>query len=259
MRTLLLLTVLALALGLTTWAWWLAPEWMSPRDEPLAVQAATGESAPVQPPAPLARIATREREVQGSAKLLPPDLEEAQREPDVDLDASSSPSSPFESTPRELPTVNGPELVAHYPNGQMEYLGTQVETEPGVWVREGGWTAWHDNGVIDELGAYTNDAEDGLWEWWYPNGNRKAIGHWVEGQRIGAWKFWHENGALLSLAHYEDGQGHGPWTLFHENGLKWAEGSYSRGEISGPWTIWHEDGSINEERTGTYAQGQKVE
>jgi len=257
MRTVLLLIVLAAAAGLGGLAWWLVPGWRLGAGgralERSAVVAASEPSLP-EPPRLVAGV---EREAQGASKLLPPELDELEREPDSNRGKRSG--DPFGGAPRQLPVTSGPKLEAFYPNGQREFLGIQVEVEPGVWSREGAWTAWHDNGVIDEQGAYLGDVEDGPWEWWYPNGNLKATGTWALGKRVGEWKFWHEGGGLGTVGHYLDGQGHGLWTLYHENGLKWAEGVYSHGEISGFWTIWNEDGSVNEERTGTYEGGEKVE
>ena len=260
MRTVLLLIVVAAAAGLCGLAWWLVPGWRpGPGGRALegtTVLAAREASLP-EPPRPVARVG---REVQGGARLLPPDMDELEPEPLSDRDKrSSGPADPLGGAQRSLPVTSGPKLEAFYPNGQREFLGTQVETEPGVWSREGAWTAWHENGVIDEQGAYLGDVEDGPWRWWYPNGNLKAVGTWVEGKRVGEWRFWHESGGLGTVGNYLDGQGHGPWTLYHENGLKWAEGSYSHGEISGFWTVWNEDGSVNEERTGNYVGGEIVE
>lgn len=238
MRTLPFLAVLLVAAGLAFLAWRVTSGWGT-RPEPIladwgALAATTSE--------PHSR----------------PDALSARREPsrqvnrDVQLQSQLAPDSDPGTEAR------GPELESFYANGQRQYLGSQVEIEPGVWSREGAWTAWHDNGAIDEQGAYWNDGEDGLWQWWYPDGQRKAIGHWSEGKRFGKWKFWHESGRLLTVAHYVNGKGHGPWTLYYESGLKRAEGHYSGGEISGPWTVWHEDGSINEQRSGTYLAGEKA-
>jgi hypothetical protein len=256
MRAVLLLIVLAGAAGLCGLAWWLVPGGRPGRGvralEGSAAEEVSEPSLPAQPGfEPAGRV------VQGGTTLLPPERDELEREPR--LDSRERKPDPFGSPPRRVPVTSGPKLEAYYPNGQREFLGAQVEVEPGLWSREGAWTAWHENGVIDEQGAYLGDVEDGPWQWWYANGNLKAVGTWVEGKRVGEWRFWHESGGLGTVGHYLDGEGHGPWTLYHENGLKWAEGPYSHGEISGFWTVWNEDGSVNEERTGTYAGGEKAQ
>ena len=256
MRTVLLLIVLAAAAGLCGLAWWLVQGGQLGQGvralEGSAAVAASETSLPA--PSSIERV---ERVVQGATTLLPPGLDELEREPKPDRRERKA--GPFGGPPRHVPVTSGPKLEAFYPNGQREFLGTQVEVEPGVWSREGAWTAWHENGVIHEQGAYLGDVEDGPWQWWYANGHLEAVGTWAEGKRVGEWRFWHESGGLYTLGHYLDGEGHGPWTLYHENGLKWAEGLYSHGEISGYWAVWNEDGSVNEERTGTYAGGEKVE
>jgi len=122
----------------------------------------------------------------------------------------------------------------------------------------GPWLRLHENGVIDEQGAYENDLEIGRWKWWYENGQRKAIGQFENGLEVGTWTWWHENGAVLGEGQYENGEGYGPWKLYHENGNLWKEGNYVGGELSGRWSFYFPSGMVDEEHTGIYEAGVKV-
>ena len=134
----------------------------------------------------------------------------------------------------------------------------QSQREDGVWVADGAWTSWHENGQVLEVGQYRMGVETGDWSWFDDNGQRVAVGTFVEGEREGVWTFWYSNGVKQMDARYEDGQGAGNWALYYEDGSPWAEGSYVDGEISGYWTIWDEFGELNPERTGFYEHGERV-
>lgn len=183
-----------------------------------------------------------------------------------------------ESSPREQ-QANRPsaELVGLPEDKHLEDVGPRVEVlefdwgfdeslpeshwmgdpanEPEFEHPDGPWLKLHDNGVIDEQGAYKNDLEVGAWKWWWENGERKAIGQFEEGKRIGSWTWWHDNGQVLMEGQYEDDEGFGPWRMYHDNGTLWGEGQYEGGEISGFWRFFLEDGRVDEERTGFYVAG----
>ncbi len=46
------------------------------------------------------------------------------------------------------------------------------------------------------------------------------------------------------------------WTHWYESGQKQSEGTYEKRKRQGHWTFWNEDGSIDEERTGIYEEGE---
>lgn len=148
-----------------------------------------------------------------------------------------------------------PEEVEPEPVNE-NWIGTELELANGEKVLHGDWVSYHDNGELDEQGAYDQGLEIGLWRWWYDNGAKKAVGNFVQGKREGPWSWWYDNGNSMMNGHYATGVGTGAWTLYHENGRIWGEGQYVNGEISGPWTFWTEDGSRDESRTGLYANGE---
>jgi hypothetical protein len=153
---------------------------------------------------------------------------------------------------------DGPIARETFPSGALLFEGQQRRREDGVWILDGAWTAWHENGQVQEQGSYRDHREHGLWEWWDENGIRIARGEYEDGARTGPWTYWYEDGTKQMDAFYADGVGEGHWVLYHENGLKCAEGDFEGGEIAGRWTIWDENGAIDVERSGWFEAGAKI-
>lgn len=173
-------------------------------------------------------------------------------------------SSPVERALPALPPVSsvpahdGPQMVDTFDSGQLRYEGWRVRDGQGQWVRHGPWTAWHENGIKSEEGAYALGQEDGRWTWWHENGRIMAAGEFDAGERLGPWTFWYANGQKQLQGTYLDGEPSGRWDTWHENGVKWVEGSHLAGEIHGHWTVWNEEGLLDAERTGLYRHGERV-
>jgi antitoxin component YwqK of YwqJK toxin-antitoxin module len=66
------------------------------------------------------------------------------------------------------------------------------------------------------------------------------------------------NGQVDTECSVRDGQRDGTCRRFYADGTKQSEGSYSAGKMEGEWTFWRRDGSLDTERSGTYAGGTKV-
>ena len=80
-----------------------------------------------------------------------------------------------------------------------------------------------------------------------------------DGKKEGLWVRYHDNGQLLRKETYEDGKEEGPWVWYYDNGQLKDEGTFKDGKEDGPWDAYHEDGTVNEQRTGTYKNGVKVD
>ena len=63
----------------------------------------------------------------------------------------------------------------------------------------------------------------------------------------------------LQRGSFKDGKKDGPWVRYHDNGQLWEKGTYKDGKEEGPWVSYNEDGTVNEEYTGTYKDGVKVD
>lgn len=66
------------------------------------------------------------------------------------------------------------------------------------------------------------------------------------------------NGQVDTECALREGQRDGICRRFHPDGSKMSEGSYAAGKMEGEWTFWRRDGSLDAERSGTYAAGEKV-
>jgi len=82
-----------------------------------------------------------------------------------------------------------------------------------------------------------------------PEGQRR-ISHWPNGyKKSETWYDAREGGAVLQ---------EGPHRAWYESGQLAEEGSYHFGERNGEWSFWSEDRVLDEERSGTYADGVRT-
>ena len=80
----------------------------------------------------------------------------------------------------------------------------------------------------------------------------------VAGKKAGGWLFWHDNGRHMMEGAYLAGERSGRWIFHHENGVRAAQGDFEAGKAVGEWTFWLEDGTVDPERTGLYAESERV-
>ena len=122
------------------------------------------------------------------------------------------------------------------------------------------WPVLREQGLTTDSPAVAwRGEEDGRWTWWHPNGERMAEGEFDRGQRIGEWTFWYEDGGLQMEGVYVQGVGHGQWTHWHPTGFVRSRGRMKDGELSGRWQVWEPDGTLDEEASGVYREGDRVE
>jgi antitoxin component YwqK of YwqJK toxin-antitoxin module len=67
------------------------------------------------------------------------------------------------------------------------------------------------------------------------------------------------SGQLKSAIAFEDGKKQGLCRLYFADGSLEAEGSYANGRMSGAWSFHKADGTLDENRSGTYQDGQRIE
>ena len=51
----------------------------------------------------------------------------------------------------------------------------------------------------------------------------------------------------------------GPWVWYNENGQLDSKGVFKDGEREGPWVFYHDNGQLNDEYSGTYKDGVKID
>jgi antitoxin component YwqK of YwqJK toxin-antitoxin module len=100
---------------------------------------------------------------------------------------------------------------------------------------EGPYVSYHDNGELSSKGTYKN------------------------GERDGPWVTYHISGQLMIKETLKNGEREGPWEYYFVNGRLREKGTYRNGKREGPWIDYHKNGTVDEEKTGTYRNGVKVD
>jgi hypothetical protein len=116
-----------------------------------------------------------------------------------------------------------------YANGQLKVQGYEVKADTAldVWSRFGLWTEWHANGVIQS---------QSVWSLADPLG--------VISLQDGFSLSRHPNGRMESVGCYQIGR---------------DEAQNRISSRVGPWQFWNAEGVLDPERSGTYADGVKVD
>lgn len=188
--------------------------------------------------------------------------------------SAGGPATPFDppAKPAHLEVAEGDVLAREDSAQRLEVIEVEADLElpdadwllgapPPVELEHpnGPWLLRHENGEIHEQGAYENDLEIGRWLWFYEDGTRMAVGDFDEGKRIGSWTWWHDTGEIMAEGQYRNGEGFGPWRTYHEDGSRRGEGHFSGDAKSGPWVFWFPDGSVDEDDSGYYEAGVRVD
>lgn len=80
----------------------------------------------------------------------------------------------------------------------------------------------------------------------------------LEGKKQGPWlEFW-VTGQLKSKGDYIDSKKTGPWTLFYTNGQLLSKGNYLEDVEDGDWRYYFRDGTVNQQSSGSYKDGKKL-
>jgi len=162
-----------------------------------------------------------------------------------------------------------------YPDGQPKSVDTYLDGR-----LEGPSSAWFADGRPRFEGAYEAARPTGFWKRWYKSGQPLSEGRYQAGVRLGAWTNWYPWGTVQIEADYTGSGGDGSFTHFYEDGQEKSRGAVVDGLRDGEWTEWYEDGtrsklltfragklegdcafygpdgSLDQERSGTYANGK---
>ena len=156
----------------------------------------------------------------------------------------------------------------YHNNGRKFSEGTLVNGK-----LDGRWIMWDQNGSIQQVGEYQEGLRVGMWIHYFSGfGTLYQEGRYAEGLREGLWRKWHlvgdndewnpsgyfEPGPLASSGTFLKGKRYGIWTVWWSNGNQRAQGEYNEDRRVGDWKVWYEDGSIDEEQTGVYENGEKI-
>lgn len=130
--------------------------------------------------------------------------------------------------------------------------------------RNGAWTCWHDNGVLEAHLTYARGQLDGPSETFDRDGLPVAKGNYEDGLAQGAWDVWQEIGYFDTLSlrtkrsgHYVDSRPVGTWTgvWVVDGDPREGELSYVDGQREGPFRQWWPSGPQAVE--GAFFQGSQ--
>lgn len=82
-------------------------------------------------------------------------------------------------------------FTLYYENGMIEMTGNIKQN-----LNDGLWKYFSSDGRLQQTGRYKSDKPDGLWEWFYGNGKTFEEGAFLNGQRNGEWKTYDTSGTL---------------------------------------------------------------
>ena len=160
------------------------------------------------------------------------------------------------------PPASDPDLA---PDGKPWSTSLQIEGEP-YRVEWNGRVKrlYFPTGELYAQVGYENGKREGESRSWYRNGQLGGVEQWHEGRRMGPSIHYSDSGSVLMRGQYEHGYRHGLFETWSREGRRESIGSYrsaperrSQFEV-GQWTYWNPDGSIDDRRSGTYEDGQRV-
>jgi antitoxin component YwqK of YwqJK toxin-antitoxin module len=88
--------------------------------------------------------------------------------------------------------------VEYYENGIIKEIGTYSEG-----MKTGEWKVYWDNGVINEIGYFEKDKRVGEQRLFHPNGELGLKGKSIEGLKEGLWIFFDTNSDTLKVETYK--------------------------------------------------------
>ena len=76
----------------------------------------------------------------------------------------------------------------------------------------------------------------------------------MQGECVSYW----ENGHLYMKGNYKNNKREGDWVSYWENGQLTYKGNYNGGKQEGKWVSYLSDGTVDEEWTGTFKNGERI-
>ena len=123
----------------------------------------------------------------------------------------------------------------------------------------GPWVAYNDDGeVMWKLTLDKDGKKEGPSVGYHMNGQLSWKGEYKNNKEEGPWVSYYEDGRLEKKGEYKNGEKEGPWVGYHDNGVLRYQGAFKNGKEEGPWVYYDKDGTKNEDKSGTYRDGEKV-
>lgn len=69
-------------------------------------------------------------------------------------------------------------------------------------VRDGLWTAWHENGNVESEVVYIDGDRHGIMSTWYEDGKLRYKGAYANNEKIGEWIYYDKSGKEIKRVQY---------------------------------------------------------
>jgi antitoxin component YwqK of YwqJK toxin-antitoxin module len=133
-------------------------------------------------------------------------------------------------------------------NGIHFFLERKVAEMYYLYLENGIYMSWHENGQKEHEGMMKDGKREGLWQTWYDNGQKYSEGMWKEGNQEGLREIWYETGQKKSEQMWKEGNQEGLRQIWYENGQKSSEGMMKDGKREGLWQTWYDNGQKSSEQ-----------
>lgn len=110
-------------------------------------------------------------------------------------------------------------------------------------IKNGYFTYFHANGVLENTGLYVNDKKEGLWLDFYNNGILSDSAKFVSGNPTGTHLQWHYNGMMKDSVTYDDA-GNGVKVSWFDNGNPSGAGRLRGYKKQGRWQYFQKNGIL---------------
>jgi antitoxin component YwqK of YwqJK toxin-antitoxin module len=141
------------------------------------------------------------------------------------------------------------------------------DTTVNYYLKDGTYTAYHQNGTLAEKGIVENHQRGSSWVrydkegrimwtenkknnegwkvWFYPNGRVWDSTYYIHGKKNGRTKHWYENGSITAICNWKMDLKEGMYEFYNEKGQLQSKTNWLKGERHGEWIKFYENGQIN--------------
>lgn len=117
------------------------------------------------------------------------------------LKADANPGDVIITDTYDTDNLNDGDYQFFYPDSTIKVMGTVVNGK-----REGVWTAYHPNGILQSENEYSNGILNGKCMAKKPNGQMIYIGYYFNGKYDGQWLYFNNEGEIEKEVYYSKGK-----------------------------------------------------
>ena len=128
----------------------------------------------------------------------------------------------------------------------------------GIYYKKFSDEPFNGNVTDDIKGSFKNGKKDGSWFYYSSNGQLSSKGNFKNGKKVGLWIGYWDNGLINYKTEYKNDVLEGSHLEYQNNGQLYSKGKRKNGEKHGYWFFYEKDGSLNQSRTGTYKNNNKI-